>query len=93
MVELGAFVLRRRRPDFVFRDHQLAGATGGDRRNARRVMSVYNVAFRGGIQMGSFLTGGFVDRLGVQVVVAGMGGMPAAVGSYLFFIHRKVARL
>jgi len=58
-----------------------------------RVMSIYNIAFRGGMPVGSFLTGGLVDRLGVQVVVASMGGTLAAIGLYLFFIHRKVAKL
>lgn len=58
-----------------------------------RVMSIYNIAFRGGMPVGSFLTGGLVDRAGAPVVVASMGGVLACLGLYLYFVHRKVVNL
>jgi predicted MFS family arabinose efflux permease len=58
-----------------------------------RVMSVYNIAFRGGMPIGSFATGGIVDKLGAPVVVASMGCVLTILGLYLFFGHRKVAEL
>jgi predicted MFS family arabinose efflux permease len=58
-----------------------------------RVMSVYNIAFRGGGPVGSFLTGGLVDRVGVQPVVAVMGAVLSLMGVWLFAVHKKVARL
>jgi predicted MFS family arabinose efflux permease len=58
-----------------------------------RVMSVYNIAFRGGNPIGSFLTGGVVERVGVQPVVASMGALLSLLGLWLFFVHKKVAKL
>lgn len=58
-----------------------------------RVMSIYNIAFRGGMPVGSFLTGGLVDRAGAPAVVASMGGVLACLGLYLYFVHRKVVNL
>lgn len=58
-----------------------------------RVMSIYNIAFRGGMPVGSFLTGGLVDRVGAPAVVSTMGGMLAVMGLYLFFVNKKVAQL
>lgn len=58
-----------------------------------RVMSIYNIAFRGGMPVGSFLTGGLVDKMGAPVVVTVMGAVLACMGLYLYFGHRKVAQL
>jgi len=58
-----------------------------------RVMSIYNIFFRGGMPIGSFLTGGLVDKLGAPAVVASMGGLLACLGMYLLLVHRKVAQL
>ena len=58
-----------------------------------RVMSIYNIAFRGGMPVGSFLTGGLVDRLGAPAVVSTMGGLLTLMGLYLFFVNKKVARM
>jgi MFS family permease len=58
-----------------------------------RVMSIYNIAFRGGMPVGSFLMGGLVDRAGAPVVVSSLGGVLACLGLYLYFVHRKVVQL
>jgi len=60
-----------------------------------RVMSVYNVAFRGGMPMGNLLAGGLVrtELLTVPMVVGLDGTLLALVALYFFVVQRRVARL
>jgi predicted MFS family arabinose efflux permease len=58
-----------------------------------RVMSVYNVAFRGGMPLGSILVGAIVQRLGAPPVIAVNGALLVALGCYFLFVHRRIAAL
>jgi predicted MFS family arabinose efflux permease len=58
-----------------------------------RVMSVYNVAFRGGMPFGSLTTGALVPHLTAPVVLAVNGVLLSLLGVYFLFVHRKVAAL
>jgi predicted MFS family arabinose efflux permease len=58
-----------------------------------RVMSVYNVAFRGGMPFGSLLMGVLVSKFSAPRVVAWNGVLLAALGLYFLFVQRKVATL
>lgn len=58
-----------------------------------RVMSVYNVAFRGGMPIGSLLTGSLVPVFSAPVVLAFNGLLLIALGMYFLVIHRRVAAL
>jgi predicted MFS family arabinose efflux permease len=58
-----------------------------------RVMSVYNVAFRGGMPIGSLITGYLVPRFSAPVVLACNGVILALLGLYFLVGYRKVARL
>jgi len=58
-----------------------------------RVMSVYNVAFRGGMPIGSLILGSFIPMFGAPHVIAVTGVLLAMVGMYFLFVHRKVAEL
>jgi len=58
-----------------------------------RVMSVYNVAFRGGMPIGSFVTGLLVERLSAPGVLAANGVLLGFLGIYFLFVQRHVAEL
>ncbi len=58
-----------------------------------RVMSVYNIAFRGGMPLGSILVGAIVQRLGAPPVIAVNGALLVALGCYFLFVHRRIAAL
>jgi predicted MFS family arabinose efflux permease len=58
-----------------------------------RVMSVYNVAFRGGTPFGSLIVGAFVREFGAPRVVACNGVLLAVLGLYFLLVQRKVATL
>ncbi len=58
-----------------------------------RVMSVYNVAFRGGMPIGSLLTGTLAPVFGAPMVVGASGAVLALLGLYFLLIHRKIATL
>jgi MFS family permease len=58
-----------------------------------RVMSVYNIAFRGGMPLGSLTVGALIKSFGAPPVIAASGCILAAIGLYLMFAHRKVAAL
>ncbi len=58
-----------------------------------RVMSVYNVAFRGGMPMGSLLTGWLVPMYGAPHVLAVNGFFLVLLGLYFLLVQRKVAAL
>ena len=58
-----------------------------------RVMSVYNVAFRGGTPFGSLIMGTLVSRFSAPKVVACNGVLLAVLGLYFLLVQRKVATL
>jgi predicted MFS family arabinose efflux permease len=58
-----------------------------------RVMSVYNVAFRGGMPIGSLLAGKLIPIFSVSLTVAGAGSALALLGLYFLFVHRRIATL
>jgi predicted MFS family arabinose efflux permease len=58
-----------------------------------RVMSVYNVAFRGGMPIGSIVIGGVIQQLGAPPVIAFNGALLFAVGLWFLLVHRRVAAL
>src|SRR5260370_27694618 len=65
--------------------------TGNEMRG--RVMSVYNVAFRGGMPIGSLLTGWLVPQFTAPVVLAVNGMLLFLLGLYFLLIQRRVAEL
>jgi predicted MFS family arabinose efflux permease len=58
-----------------------------------RVLSVYNVAFRGGMPVGSLVVGALVKQFTAPVVIAWNGVLLAILALYFLLVHRKVATL
>src|SRR5258705_9079204 len=58
-----------------------------------RVMSVYNVAFRGGMPVGSLVLGWLIPAFTAPVTMAWTGCLLAVLGMYFLFVHRRVAEL
>lgn len=58
-----------------------------------RVLSVYNVAFRGGMPVGSLLLGKLIPVFTVSLTMAGSGVVLAALGLYFLLVHRRIAAL
>ena len=58
-----------------------------------RVMSVYNVAFRGGMPFGSFMVGAVSKFYPLTTLLAINGALLLLMGIYLLTVHRKVANL
>jgi predicted MFS family arabinose efflux permease len=58
-----------------------------------RVMSVYNVAFRGGMPFGSLIVGTLIKQFSAPVVLAWNGVLLALLGLYFLLVHRKLATL
>lgn len=58
-----------------------------------RVMSIYNVAFRGGMPFGSLTTGWLVPIFSAPSVLAVNGVLLAALAVYFLTVQRKVAAL
>ena len=58
-----------------------------------RVMSVYNVAFRGGMPMGNLLSGWLVPVFTAPVVLGVNGMLLVLVGLYFLFWQRRLAAL
>ena len=58
-----------------------------------RVMSDYNVAFRGGMPIGSLVVGALIPRFTAPVMLACSGVLLACLGLYFLFIHRRVAAI
>jgi predicted MFS family arabinose efflux permease len=65
--------------------------TGNEMRG--RVMSVYNVAFRGGMPIGNLVTGWLVPRFTAPIVLAVYGVMLFGLGMYFLLVQRRVAEL
>lgn len=58
-----------------------------------RVMSVYNVFFRGGRPFGSLLTGQMISYASASTALAINGALLAALGGWFLLVQRKLARL
>jgi predicted MFS family arabinose efflux permease len=58
-----------------------------------RVMSVYNVAFRGGMPIGSLVVGAISQTLSAPAVLTWNGILLGLLGLYFLFAQRKVAAL
>lgn len=58
-----------------------------------RVMSVYNVAFRGGMPIGSLISGHLVSSMTVGPVLVMNGVTLALLGMYFLVVQRRVADL
>jgi predicted MFS family arabinose efflux permease len=56
-----------------------------------RVMSVYNIAFRGGMPIGSLVAGALIPKFGAANVVGAHGIVLGVLTLYLLFVHRKLA--
>jgi hypothetical protein len=56
-------------------------------------MSVYNVAFRGGMPMGSLVAGALAPALTAPVVLAIYGVLLSLLGLYFLVVQRKVAAI
>src|SRR5581483_8456734 len=64
-----------------------------DDRMRGRVMSVYNVAFRGGMPMGSLISGFLIKSISAPAIMAGNGVLVVLLGLYFLVVQRKVAKL
>jgi predicted MFS family arabinose efflux permease len=58
-----------------------------------RVMSVYNVAFRGGMPVGSLIIGKLIPMFTAPLTMVCVGSILSGVGLYFLFVHRRVAAL
>jgi predicted MFS family arabinose efflux permease len=58
-----------------------------------RVMSVYNVAFRGGMPIGSVLCGVLIKETSAPVIISATGVLMFGLGLYYLFVNREVAQL
>jgi predicted MFS family arabinose efflux permease len=58
-----------------------------------RVMSVYNVAFRGGMPLGSLISGLLIKQTSASAIMAGNGVLVVFVALYYLFVQRKLAKL
>ena len=58
-----------------------------------RVMSVYNVAFRGGMPLGSLVTGWLVPLYSAPYVIGANGILLVLLGGYFLLFQRRVAAL
>lgn len=58
-----------------------------------RVMSVYNVAFRGGMPMGSLISGFLIKGISAPAIMASNGVLVVLLGLYFLLVQRKVAKL
>jgi predicted MFS family arabinose efflux permease len=58
-----------------------------------RVMSVYNVAFRGGMPIGSVVCGYLIEKFSIPVVLAGNGILVVILALYFLLIQKKLAKL
>ena len=58
-----------------------------------RVMSVYNVAFRGGMPIGSLVFGKLIPVLTISTALTLTGSVLTALGLYFLLVHRRIATL
>jgi MFS family permease len=58
-----------------------------------RVMSVYNVAFRGGMPFGNLVSGRLMQMFSVPQILAANGVLLVALSAYFILIQRRIARI
>jgi predicted MFS family arabinose efflux permease len=58
-----------------------------------RVMSIYNAAFRGGMPLGSVLSGYFIKQTSAPVLLASNGVIVVLIAAYFLLLDRKLAKL
>jgi predicted MFS family arabinose efflux permease len=58
-----------------------------------RVMSVYNVAFRGGMPVGSIVLGKLIPVFSAPTIMSWTGALLAVLGLYYLLVQRRVAQL
>jgi predicted MFS family arabinose efflux permease len=58
-----------------------------------RVMSVYNVAFRGGMPIGMLVVGKLIPIYSAPVTMSFVGVLTAVLGLYFLLVQRRIARL
>jgi predicted MFS family arabinose efflux permease len=58
-----------------------------------RVMSVYNVAFRGGMPFGMLIVGKLIPIYSAPVTMSFVGVLTAILGLYFLLVQRRIARL
>ncbi len=58
-----------------------------------RVMSLYNIAFRGGMPLGSLAVGALVPVFGISLVVGACGILLTCAAAWLLLFHRRLAAL
>jgi predicted MFS family arabinose efflux permease len=58
-----------------------------------RVLSVYNVAFRGGMPIGSVLCGVLIKQTSAPAIIAANGVLVCAFALYFLLVERKVAKM
>ncbi len=58
-----------------------------------RVMSVYNVAFRGGMPLGSVICGYLIKQTSAPVIMAGNGVLVVLLALYFLLLQKKLAKL
>lgn len=58
-----------------------------------RVMSVYNVAFRGGMPFGMLIVGKLIPIYSAPLTMSVVGVMTAMLGLYFLLVQRRIARL
>lgn len=58
-----------------------------------RVMSVYNVAFRGGMPLGSLISGLLIKQTSAPVIMTGNGVLVVTLALYFLVVQRKLAKL
>ena len=64
-----------------------------DDRMRGRVMSVYNVAFRGGMPIGSLVCGYLIKLTSAPVIMIGNGILVVALAIYFIIFQRKLMKL
>ncbi len=58
-----------------------------------RVMSVYNVAFRGGMPFGSLVSGLLIKQTSAPAIMAGNGVLVVALALYFLLVGKKLSKL
>ncbi len=58
-----------------------------------RVMSIYNIAFRGGMPLGSLVAGSLIPAFGAPMVIGAHGVILGVLTLYLLLVHRKLAAI
>ena len=58
-----------------------------------RVMSIYNIAFRGGMPLGSLVAGALIPTFGAPTVIGAHGLILGALALYLLLVDRRLAAI